>query len=136
MNITTDNYSLYLGDCLEVMDKLIEEGVKVDCVITDPPYGTTACKWDTVIPFDKMWEKLRQLTNPNGAVVLFGNMPFTSNIVQSNIKGYKHHWIWKKNRGTGFQVARYRPMMAHEDIIAFSLDGKRINYYPQKNKTR
>ena len=124
-------YKLYNGDCLKVMDKLIEEGIKVDCILCDPPYGTTACKWDAVIPFDEMWDRLNKLVGDNNAIVLFGSMPFTSSLVQSNIKGYKHHWIWEKNRGTGFQVAKYRPMMKHEDIIAFTKKGKKINYNPQ-----
>lgn len=127
-------YQIYQGDCLEVMDKLIEQGVKVDAIITDPPFGTTTCKWDSVIPFDMMWERLSKLVKDNGAIVFFGAMPFTAALVNSNLKGYKHHWIWKKNRGTGFQVAKYRPMMATEDIIAFTVDGKRVNYYPIMEK--
>ena len=70
-------YKLYQGDCLEVMDKLIEEGVKVDAIITDPPYGTTTCKWDSVIPFDEMWDRINKLIKSNGAIVLFGNEPLT-----------------------------------------------------------
>ena len=128
------NYKLYNGDCLEVMDKLIAEGVIVDAIITDPPYGTTACKWDSIIPFEEMWKRLNKLIKPNGAIVLFGNMPYTATLVNSNLKGYKHHWIWKKNRGTGFQVVKYRPMMQHEDIITFTSKGERVSYYPQKIK--
>ena len=113
------------------MDKLIEEGIVVDAIITDPPYGTTACKWDSVIPLEEMWGKLKKLVKmKNTPIVIFGTMPFTAKLVNSNIKGYKHHWIWEKNRGTGFQVAKYRPMMATEDIIAFTKKGERINYYP------
>ena len=125
---------LFNGDCLEVMDELIEKGVKVDAIITDPPYGTTACKWDSVIPFDEMWERVNKLVKDHGAIVLFGAQPFTSSLVNSNLKGYKHHWIWKKNRGTGFQVAKYRPMMETEDIITFTKKGERVNYYPQMIK--
>lgn len=132
--IETDKYKLYQGDCLEVMDGLISLGVKFDAIITDPPYGTTACKWDSIIPLDEMWKRLNKLIKSNGAIVLFGSMPFTSTLVNSNIKGYKHHWIWKKNRGTGFQVAKYRPMMQHEDIITFTCKGERVNYYPQMIK--
>lgn len=128
------HYQLFQGDCLEMMDELIKQGVKVDCIITDPPYGTTSCKWDSVIPFDEMWKRLNKLIKPNGAIVLFGNMPFTAVLVNSNLKGYKHHWIWEKNRGVGFQVARYRPMMQHEDIITFTSKGERVNYYPQMIK--
>ena len=95
-------YKLYNGDCLEIMDRLIEEGVKVDCILTDPPYGTTACKWDTVIPFDEMWSRLNKLIKPNGAIVLFGSEPFSSALRMSNIKNYKYDWKWEKEQGTGF----------------------------------
>ena len=127
-----DHYQLFQGDCLEVMNELIKQGVKVDCIITDPPYGTTACKWDSVIPFDEMWERLKKLIKDNGAIVLFCSMPFTASVVNSNIRGYKHHWIWIKNRGTGFQVAKYRPMMKHEDIIVLTKKGERVNYFHRR----
>lgn len=125
---------LIKGDCLEEMQKLIDEGIKVDLILTDPPYGTTDCKWDNIIPFESMWDKINKLIKDNGAIALFSVMPFTALLVTSNLKCYKHHWIWEKNRGTGFQVAKYRPMMKHEDIIVFSNRGKRVNYYPQKIK--
>ena len=83
-------HKLYQGDCLEVMDELISLGVKFDAIITDPPYGTTSCKWDSVIPFDKMWEKINKLVKTNGAIVLFGNEPFTSKLICSNLKGFKY----------------------------------------------
>ena len=76
------------------MDKLIEEGVVVDAIITDLPYGTTQCKWDTIIPFNEMWSRIDKLIKPNGAIVLFGNEPFTSNLRMSNIKNYKYDWKW------------------------------------------
>ena len=85
------------GDCLEQMDKLIERGVKVDMILTDPPYGTTACKWDSVIPFEPMWERINKLIKPNGAVVLFGSQPFTSALVMSNVKMFKYEWVWNKS---------------------------------------
>ena len=120
------------GDCLEVMPLLPDKSI--DMILCDIPYGTTACKWDSIIPFEPLWEQYKRVIKENGAIVLFGSQPFTSVMVSSNIKGYKHHWIWKKNRGTGFQVAKYRPMMATEDIIAFTAKGERINYYPQMIK--
>ena len=123
-----EQYKLYNGDCLEVMKDIKDKSI--DSIICDLPYGTTACKWDSIIPFDKLWEQYKRIVKDNGAIVLFGAQPFTSTLVNSNIKGYKHHWIWEKNRGTGFQVAKYRPMMATEDIIAFTKKGERINYYP------
>ena len=127
-----ENIKLYQGDCLEVMDKLIAEGVKVDTIITDPPYGTTACKWDTVIPFDEMWIRLNKLIKPNGAIVLFGSQPFTSSLIMSNLKMFKYEQIWDKNKGTQPQLANIQPMKSHENILVFG-KGK-INYHPQKTK--
>ena len=112
-------YKLYNGDCLEVMDKLIEEGIKVDCIFCDPPYGTTACKWDTIIPFDDMWERLNKLIKPNGAIALFGNEPFSSALRMSNIKNYKYDWIWKKEKGLGFLNAKKMPLRDTENISIF-----------------
>ena len=86
---------LRLGDCLEVM-KGIESG-SVDAIITDPPYGTTACKWDSVIDFNLMWEQLNRIIKPNGAIVLFGSEPFSSALIMSNVKKYKHRRIWLKD---------------------------------------
>ena len=87
---------LYNGDCLEVMDRLIEQGVKVDAIITDPPYGTTACKWDSIIPFDEMWGRINKLVKKKTPIILFGSQPFTSELIHSNIKNFKHEWIWEK----------------------------------------
>lgn len=122
------DYELYLGDCLEVMDKLIEEGVKVDTIICDPPYGTTKCKWDTIIPFDEMWGRLNKLIKPNGAICLFGTEPFSSQLRCSNIKNYKYDWIWDKVKPNGHLVAKYRPMQRNENISIFG--NEKINYYP------
>ena len=132
-----EQYKIYNGDRLDVMDKLIEQGVKVDAIITDPPYGTTACKWDSVIPFDEMWKRLNKLIKDNGAIILFATQPFSASLINSNIKGFKHEWIWQKEKGVGFQIAKYRPMQEHEHILVFSKKGERVNYYPimtQRNK--
>ena len=110
--VKTDRYELYQGDCLEVMDKLIEQGVKVDCVITDPPYGTTACAWDSVIPFDEMWKRLNQLIKPSGAIVLFGSQPFTSKLICSNLDQFRYEWIWQKNKGSNFSSLKYQPFLS------------------------
>ena len=123
-------YKIYNGDCLEVMDRLIEEGVKVDCILTDPPYGTTACKWDTIIPFDDMWERLNKLIKPNGAIVLFCSQPFTSALISSNIKNYKHSWVWHKKNAGNILVAKYQPLKTTEDIVVFTRKGEKVNYYP------
>ena len=104
------NYKLYHGDCLEVMDKLIQEGAKVDMILTDQPYGTTACKWDSVIPFDEMWKRLNKLTNPNSPIVLFGSEPFSSALRMSNIKNYKYDWVWEKPQGVNPLLAKKQPL--------------------------
>jgi site-specific DNA-methyltransferase (adenine-specific) len=120
---------LILGDCLEKM-KYIESG-SVDMVLTDPPYGTTACKWDSIIPLDKMWEQLNRIIKPNGAIVLTASQPFTTVLIHSNIKKYKHQWVWNKNNSAGFATAKIRPFAICEDILVFTSDGKKANYFPQ-----
>ncbi len=111
---------IHNGYCLVEMDKLIEQGVQFDAIITDPPYGTTACKWDSVIPFDAMWERLNKLIKPNGAVVLFGSEPFSSALRMSNIKNYRYDWIWESNRAANFAQAPYMPLKNTETISVFS----------------
>jgi len=118
---------LHKGDCLEVM-KQIPDG-SIDAIITDPPYGTTACKWDSVIPFDLMWEQLNRITKTNSAIVLFGSEPFSSALRMSNIKNYKYDWIWHKNMGGGFATAKKLPMKRHEIISIFY--NKLPTYNPQ-----
>ncbi len=128
------NWDAYLWDCLEIMDNLIEQWVKVDAIITDPPYWTTACKRDTVIPFDKMWERLNKLIKPNGAIVLFWSEPFSSALRMSNIKQYKYDWIWDKKKHANAMLAKYQPLKVHENIHIFS--NKTHNYYPIKEKRK
>lgn len=124
---------IYNGDCLEVMDRLIENGVKVDMILTDPPYGTTKCKWDSVIPFDDMWNRINSIKLKNNTpIVLFGNEPFSSLLRISNIKEYKYDLIWDKNKGTQPQLAKIKPMQSHENIHVFG-KGK-ILYNPQMTK--
>ena len=117
------------GDCLAVMGELIKEGVKVDAIITDPPYGTTACKWDSVIPFEELWNKLNKLIKPNGAIVLFGSEPFSSALRMSNIKRYKYDWVWVKEAGTGFLNSKKQPLRNNEQISVFY--EKQVQYNPQ-----
>ena len=105
------------GDCLEEMKNIPDESV--DMVLTDPPYGTTACKWDSVIDFTLMWEQLNRIIKPNGAIVLFGSQPFTSALIMSNIKNYKYDWIWEKNRPSGHLNAKKAPLKNHEIISVF-----------------
>ena len=118
---------LYNGDCLEVM-KTIKDG-SVDAIICDPPYGTTACKWDSIIDFDLMWEQLNRIIKPNGAVVLFGSEPFSSALRMSNIKNYKYDWVYRKPQGTDPLMARFRPMNDIESISIFHK--KQPTYNPQ-----
>jgi site-specific DNA-methyltransferase (adenine-specific) len=126
----TEKIQLLKGDCLELM-KLIPDG-SVDAIITDPPYGTTACKWDSVIPFDLMWEQLNRVVKPKGAIVLFGSQPFTSNLIMSNPKGFRYCWIWNKRFAGNFSLSKYQPQKIHEDICVFSIESH--NYYPQLTK--
>lgn len=114
------NYKLYQGDCLEIMDKLIEKGIKVDMILTDPPYAKTRGKWDVIIPLDGMWKRLNRLIKPNGAICIFGNEPYSSMVRMSNFDDYKYDWKWIKNRATGFANCNYRPMGRYEDIMVFS----------------
>ncbi len=106
------------GDCLEEMKK-IPDG-SVDLVLTDPPYGTTACKWDTVIPFEPMWEQLKRVTKKNGAIVLFGSEPFSSHLRLSNLDWFKYDWTWVKSRKNGFVHAKGMPLRQTEIVSVFS----------------
>jgi len=125
-----DNCKLFHGDCLEEM-RSIPDG-SIDMICTDPPYGTTACKWDSVIPLEPMWEQLKRVIKPNGAICLFGSEPFSSHLRLSNLKQYKYDWIWYKNRRTGFQSAKYMPMKSIENISVFYSNSG--SYFPQKTK--
>lgn len=134
----SENVWLMKGDCLERM-KEIPDG-SVDMILTDPPYGTTACKWDSIIPLEPMWEHLKRIIKPNGAIVMTASQPFTTTLIASNMNDFKYCWVWEKNRPTGSQHARNRPMSKHEDIVVFSaapmghasqLKDKRMIYNPQ-----
>ena len=130
----TKKINLIKGDCLEVMDNLIKQGVKVDVIITDPPYGTTDCKWDSVIPFDKMWKRLNKLIKLNGAIVLFGSQPFTSALIISNLKMFKYEIIWNKNKCGSPGLAKYRFMKTHENILVFSKGVETYNPQMEEGK--
>ena len=106
----------------------------IDMILCDLPYGTTKCKWDTIIPFEPLWEQYERVIKDNGAIVLFGREPFTSQLVGSNLKGYKHKWIWNKKQSGSFQNAKYMPLQIDEDIIVFTTNGEKVNYYPQMRK--
>lgn len=118
---------LIYGDCLVEMQSIPDNSI--DMVLCDLPYGTTACKWDVVIPFEPLWAQYKRVIKDRGAVVLFGSEPFSSHLRMSNIKQYKYDWVWRKERGVGFQIAKYRPMMETENILVFCRNSP--NYIPQ-----
>ncbi len=104
----------------------------IDMILADVPYGITACKWDTIIPLEPMWKQLKRIIKPNGAIMLTASQPFTSKLVMSNLKMFKYEWIWDKVKGTGFQIAKFRPLIRTENVLIF---GKgRVKYNPQKIK--
>jgi site-specific DNA-methyltransferase (adenine-specific) len=109
--------TLALGDCLEVLP-LVPSG-SVDLVLVDLPYGITACDWDKVIPFDKMWEQLLRVGKKACAYVFFAQQPFTTDLINSNRKAYRYNWTWLKNKASGFQYARFQPMRRTEDVCVF-----------------
>jgi DNA modification methylase len=119
--------NLMQGDCLERM-KEIPDG-SVDMILTDPPYGTTACKWDSVIDFELMWEQLNRIIKPNGAIALFGSQPFTSALIMSNPKMFKYDLVWQKPKGTGHLNAKKQPLRDKEDVLLFYK--KQCTYNPQ-----
>jgi len=121
-------YQLYHGDCLDIMPTL--EAGSVDAIISDWPYGQTACKWDSVIPLDKLWPECKRVIKPNVVIVLFGAEPFSSQLRLSNPGWYKHDWIWKKDKGTNIYNVKIMPLMIHEECLVFS-DGKPKTYNPQ-----
>ena len=119
---------LFNGDCLEVMKSIPDKSI--DMILCDLPYGTTACKWDNVIPFEPMWEQLNRIIKDNGAICLFGSEPFSSYLRISNIKNFKYDWIWNKKKSGNIFLANIQPMKIHEVISVFC-NGK-CNYYPIK----
>ncbi len=117
------------GDCLELMKDIPDKSI--DMILCDLPYGTTACKWDVVIPFELLWEQYKRIIKDNGAIVLFGSQPFTSKLILSNIKMFREELIWLKNKsGSGLQ-AKQKHIKVHENILVFSKNGK-YTYNPQK----
>ena len=117
---------IFNEDCLEWMKRIPDQSI--DCIITDPPYWTTACKWDSVIPFEPMWEQLKRIIKPNGAIVLFGSEPFSSALRMSNIKNYKYDWIWDKKKGGNIMLLKQQPYKVHEIISVFNTNKE--TYYP------
>lgn len=140
------NIQLIHDDCLQVMPKLIEEGVKVDLILTDLPYNVTNNTWDCIIPFREMWECINGLSDMGTIIVLFSNQPFTSQLILSNLEDYRYSWVWNKSEGSNFLNCNYMPLKITEDINVFSKStvGSRsknpIRYNPQSvkmiNKTK
>lgn len=123
------------GDCLAEMRRI--DDASIDMILCDLPYGTTACKWDTVIPFEPLWAEYVRVIKPNGAIVLFSIQPFTSALVMSNVKLYKYGWLWEKENASNFFAAKFQPLNNIEDISVFGKGGcnngakNPLRYYPQ-----
>lgn len=120
---------LFCGDCLKLMPS-IPDG-SVDMVLADLPYGTTACKWDTVIPFDALWEQYRRIAKPSAAIVLTAAQPFTTALIASNMREFAYCWVWDKKFAANFVQAKRMPLRVHEDVVVFCTSGKTPTYYPQ-----
>lgn len=124
------NNMMFNSDCLEIM-KLMPNDC-VDMILCDPPYGTTACRWDTIIPFEPMWEQIKRIVKSNAAIVFTASQPFTSALVMSNPNMFRHEWIYKKRCASNFAQAAYAPMKEHESVLVFGKN--KVNYYPIKEE--
>jgi len=127
---------IYCGDCLELMPD-IPDG-SIDMILTDVPYGTTACSWDTIIPLEPMWEQIKRVIKPNGAIVMTASQPFTTTLISSNMKMFKYEWIWEKSVASCPFDAKNKPMKIHDNIVIFSLGDvptnsrNKMKYFPQE----
>ena len=128
-----DKVKLYKGDCLEIMKDLKDKSI--DSIICDLPYGTTACKWDVIIPFDTLWEQYNRIIKDNGVIVLFGSEPFTSQLINSNIKAYKEKLTWIKHKPSNFACARFMHLKYTEDIVIFAYKSHTFNKQLQLRKS-
>lgn len=117
--VISDAVTIYHGDCIEIMPRLAADGVMFDMVLSDPPYGTTHCRWDSVIPFESMWSGINSVSYVSTPTLLFGQHPFTSTLGSSNLRNLRYSWVWEKTQPTGFLNAKRMPMKAHEDILVF-----------------
>ncbi len=118
------------GDCLEVMKEIADKSI--DMILCDLPYGTTACSWDTIIPFEPLWEQYKRIIKDNGAIVLTASQPFTSALVMSNPKMFKYEWIWEKTVGSNFATLKYQPMKEHENVLVFGKGTVKYNPIMEK----
>lgn len=105
------------GDCLELM-QTIEDG-SIDMILADPPYGTTQCKWDSVIDLERMWKQLKRVAKPKAAIVMTASQPFTTTLIASNMKMFKYCWVWHKRTSANIGAARFQPLKTHEDVVVF-----------------
>jgi site-specific DNA-methyltransferase (adenine-specific) len=127
MNIEDLKNKVIQGDCLEVMKDIPDKSI--DMILCDLPYGTTACKWDTIIPFEPLWEQYKRIIKDNGAIVLTASQPFTSALVMSNINMYRYNWVYEKNKSSNFMLAKKQPLKNFEDVCVFYK--KQPTYNPQ-----
>ena len=125
---------IYNEDCIGENGMCRLPDNSIDMILADLPYGTTDCKWDSIIPLKPLWKKYKRIIKENGAIVLTASQPFTTKLIQSNIKWYKYEWIWQKNAGSNFGCVKYQPMKEHENILVFG-NGK-VNYYPIMEKRK
>jgi len=116
---------IYQGDCLELMKQIDDKSI--DLILCDLPYGTTACKWDTIIPFEPLWEQYKRIIKDNGVIVLTASQPFTTDLINSNRTWFKYCWIWEKNLVSGFLNAKKQPLRKYEDIVVFYLKQPKYN---------
>ncbi len=122
---------LHLGDCLEILPTLSDDSV--DMLLVDLPYGTTACKWDSIIPLDKLWEQYNRICKKNAAMIFTASQPFSTTLAASNIEDFKYEWIWEKPQGTNPMNAKVMPLKSHENILVFYR--KKPTYNPQMWKS-
>ena len=120
--------TFYQGDCLVEMGKIADKSV--DMILCDLPYGTTACSWDSVIPFEPLWKHYERVIKDNGAIVLTASQTFTTVLINSNFKGFKYCWYWDKVNAGSFATAKYKPLSVFEDVCVFSKNGIKTNYFP------
>ncbi len=120
-------HNLLMGDCLEILPTITE---RVDLILADPPYGTTKCKWDSIIPIDQMWQALSHVRKPNTAVILFGGQPYTSLLITSNLQEFRYCFVWNKKKAANFLFGNKMPLKKTEDLAVFYTN--QPQYYPQK----
>jgi site-specific DNA-methyltransferase (adenine-specific) len=123
--------ALFQGDCLDIMPLIPDKSVQL--ILADLPYGTTACKWDSIIDLDLLWKQYKRIIKDNGAIVLTASQPFTTKLISSNYEMYRYNWVWHKTRPSNFPLAKKQPMKYHEDICVFGI--KSPDYYPQMIKS-